>query len=923
MFISDYEKWVQIDRKLRELIRADDFFAFRAAFADAENLCKVASFRSYEVKRSSLLTMIVEDGNPEFLKKLLYFYFPADNEKNLQLKMEFLNGRSYTGKKMDYHYFHDDLPPELTVETDRAFGVLYQSAAYDASEKESAKAAEFYRLIKNEKIKLEQQLAPEDINELNRIRPIISPVSQRVAARLHTTVQDNETNSGLFFPELDFPPIVLRKIKYANGRDYISTVVAWSGGVRDVYEPLARRAYYQLEFPDEFADMVPVLRNLEKEYLSIENDDYLRSALHIFVNDGGLIRIEDKTDEKLKTNAFDDVVYNGYAGTDSQGDSVIAVNIQSTAKGVLTHETSHRADLSEQKETVDRPGGSDVYTSRTLSDNLLVDYVKSLIALSHTGEIREKIFRDITGYYPAGSHNSELLARIGEFSNIGLIAGKYAEAFGGVQYGYRYDHLLQSMYKLLGKYSEAKLNKNWAALHRIDTISSRLKHKSKLNELYQAVQPYLDEHSRYRERVSSLENALEKRSKVEKLVRSESWLPYMDAKDANRASVMENEIAGTIFNELRKINQINRCPAARCLKLPLPMLEAPTETAAEILWTEAQEECRLQEENQHPKRLRKLLKEIKVLATRNGSDRRRLNEKFIYLLGYGAQICNDFRRFCNREDNFKSSELTAVRAWEYADQLQLHLKYGVPYKDFVTAEKLGLSAKDFIRLKRESLQTFAKCSGFRAKAALLENQIAAAADAEGQMRLAAYAAALYGELFPDAKESFEYYDRASLQNICEKAVTFSQNLSLYLNPQKEDNITLEGVKLFGTDTNLPLYLSKATANLKKLELADFNCREIRDTDKNLHPYCLILFCALREIQKKHFPSAAMPPELRLDYFNDGTYNNMHIKKVVAATVKRFRQAGVFDTKGRIRETLPAAAEKANVLTCRCRDDQKQ
>jgi len=880
MGIREFEEQKEINQNLPELVKAENLSALREAFPDAESLCN--AFHPDSVKRASLLAVIVEKGRPAFLKKLLETYFPGDTVQNLKLKQTFLDGRNHLGAKMDYHYFHDMLPAKMTGKIDVVYGIENRNKT---DEKKDSRMQEFYQIIKDEKIRVCQKLAPENAENSEKARPAVSSVQQS-AVKMPTKEKDT---SGV----LAFPPLVFRNINYFNGGDYATKVVLWEN---DGHTPLAERVYRQLEFPEEFCKMVPSLQSFEKEYSAIKNDDYLRPALNVFVNDGGVIRFEDGEDKKVKVNAYDDS-YAAYAGKDSHGQSLIVINTACRDnRSKFTHEMVHRADMAMQTEEIGTDG---VWASaRNLSSVRLMDYVKSLMVVNYIGLSRYKILDEVMHTYPPAQHNCEILARIGEYATIN------GDRKNGS--GYRRDHLMQSMYKLLGRYSEAKVNKNWAVLSRINTIFSRLPYQEKLEELSDAVQIYLRQDALGKKNAVSMFEVLKAKKKVDWLVNSSEWRQGT----SHLKDRIEKELVASIFSELRKIHRINRCPEARCLRLPQKVLAAETKTVPEILWARGIEHCKATDARQHSRQMALILDEMEQLAhsSENDLSRQKMLEKFVHLLGYGSRIYGQDDSFCNNENNFGTKRQIMQRAKEYVSRVRLHQKYNISADEFKIAENIGLSAAENANAAYTRLEAY---PAWENKVAFLQEQKEPNSVQEKVCSIACVRS-LYNEMFPGRPEAFLYFIPENLETCYQQARVFADNLSLYKQGSK-DGLTKEGLDALGTSFDMVRCEKQGKIMANHKDWSVFAALFSENGKDFAESKSLLAFCTLRAMQKRYFPHQEMPVSLRLDSLNEKTCDSKYLQEVVAGHIKRFRYAGLLKDCGNLKQASEKNRETARFL----------
>ena len=538
--MMDNKNWDNIDVTLQHIIKNRDFGILTQIYPDRDVLKDIISNSASEAKRDSLLAMVVKYGDAPFLNKFMHTYFPDNSKASLDIKEEFLNGLTSDGERLNYHYFHGYLPEDITRKADVAFGIKREKNK-NVDDAEKKRLTDLYNLIKKHKLEVELANSPYHFEEhkFDKIK-----------------LSKNENPSSDKDGELDFPVIALCNVpKIKMAKDYVVAVSLPK--IDDTHKKmLKQRVYKNIDFPEDFIVQAGILSSIESEWGILLKDDHLRPVGLSFINSGGIFRIDnDQNLKRFEASAG----YNGYAGNTIENRPFAAIHALKASKNgnTLTHEVAHMADLH----------GYDI-----MSDNTLVGYAFAFMVVAPgCGGLREHIVEKIAMTYNAEDHRKEVIANLMQYARKETATG------------YPNDRLLRTMYKLFGKFSEAKTKDYKTVLNRIETIPQRIENASDLGVLVIKMKPYLEVLKSYGDGKVGNSSVL---GVAEKLRNALSKSRFND----KHFQTTENQFCEDLIRELKQINQIIRDKDAVNIKVPSALLGIKSSKAIEVIYSEAGKE---------------------------------------------------------------------------------------------------------------------------------------------------------------------------------------------------------------------------------------------------------------------------------------------------------------------------------------------
>ena len=874
--MDEKTKWDLVDKKLLKIVKNGDIEELKKSFPDAEALSMVASYCSEEVKRDSLLAMIVKHSNAEFLKKVVDEYFPEDvgNPDLLNIKRNVFKGTDVAGNSFNYHYFREWLPFMRTAFVDKMYNSklsirpLFNKVF---SGKEQERMLELYNVIRKNRIRTERQLNGGHIDSFALPMMEVSPDGNPSMSAL---VRTNNGETTKVYKEHDYPVIVMRKISGKEElNDYVVPLLFVKGENSD--DPLTRRAYEQLDFPDIFVMMARDLKVMDKEWNMMLEDEYMKPLTETFIKDGGYLRLENKHDPKAnikKINDKDEGLYSGYAGYDNKWRSRIVINCDSQSghsTNILPHEIAHRADLSK-----------DV----NFSDNGIISYTWMMISLDEDkSSDRESIHEKLMRAYKPSDYNCESIANIVQYARF-------------KSKGHDKDHLMRNVYKLFGHFSDAKNNDYAAILKRIDSITSRLTDRNDLFELNKLFKKYLKDNFEY-------EKSLVEDNEVSggKLDLSYSRLSAAKNKGAygkKGHEGIERQLSADIVDELRKIQQIMRNKEACKAIIPEQYLDIKTDAAQEIIVLNARKAAQDSSGNIAAK-MRKVYDELDIGTLTGELGDRAFNDKFLYAMVYNNEkLDNSDLRHIDTED-FKDRDTLLGIMEKHIEKLELSEKYLVPYRMLQVAEELKIEPETYINMVAGVEEDIADCKDYKSAAKSIDQYGYNTGDTRGSIRFVAAANMLYSEISGDT-ELVSYHSQSSLDYAVHQAKIFNDNLRM-----TDQGLSYEAVAAMGRAVNLKNIENKVENRFATINEKDLDTRFLDKSVSEINR--MTVFMAMREIQKRNFPKDPMPDDLKLEIFNKGNlkgYNRgLMLQPILSKHLQRFKDAGVFGSDGYIKQEM--------------------
>lgn len=575
--------------KINAVIASGQVSALAEFFPDAKSLIL------NNEGEDSILAKIVKFGNAKFLDRTLKKYFTDKNPQDFELKLRFLDGRDKAGKKLNYHYFHDCLSPNITSQTDAAFGVNPQIKIINNDNK---RMSDLYKVIKKHKIAAQNELLQGNIDDLDIPDLVLSPDGRPAAIK-----SDEFGNSKAI--KLDYPPIFLLLSPRKDESDHaVYLLFAKSDQMQG--EALSKRAYLDLDFPEEFVSLAKSLDNIQKEWDSMYEDEYLAPIADNFIINNGLICLEDRFQN--------DQNYYGYMH-ESDKRFYIHVNaskVDENPFNTIPHELGHCAD------DANSPFASD---NKIFKYGLMLSFLNPDVSLERQCVV-DNVLDSL--YYPE-NYGNEFMANLVQNSKMNHPS-------------YQKDHLLKNLYKLYGTLSLAE-NKGYSAVvDRINSMASRMEGEAEFDQVYEAFFDYCG-HSFIREQGKIHKNLYYiLTSHPQKALNK--MLDVMDQTSSFKSGdlvSLEKDFTLNIISELRSISQVMQDEEARVVEVPEEFRSLKTKRPVELVMAQAQKDFDRQKRQNTKHNHRKLLaayNKLKGNSKGKNLSNAKFNEYFAYCKTY-------------------------------------------------------------------------------------------------------------------------------------------------------------------------------------------------------------------------------------------------------------------------------------------------
>ena len=615
------KKQDKVAEKVLELIKNRDFTGFRKSFTDVNVLSSATRDFSFGRNSDSMLAMIVKHGDAKFLNRLLSTYFSDKTNEVDLLKEQLLSGLTSKGEKLNYHYFHDWLSPNITSQTDKVFGV---EKPLKITSNDNKRMSDLYDIIKRHKIRNTMRLSPNDYTDMYIPDMVLSDGDSGIA------MVGYGKNGKKTQIEADYPPILLSvSSKGMRGKKKYSVMIYTPSSDDSSGDKLSKRAYEKLDFPEEFICLADNINNTQKEWDDMYKDEYLTPIADNFVLNSGLICIDDCFTNTPK--------WLGYMSEDEMGRIYVNINASQHPNGsenTLGHELGHCPDLGNDKE---------------MSDNPIIRYSWMLSVLNPKVSIeREEILEDILkGGYTPSDYCEEFIAGLSQYAIFNKAA-------------YRDDHLLKNLYKMYGLYCIAKNYNYESVLDRISTIGNRVSGSEDFDKVYNAFSDYqfnsyMREEGIRTKYPCSILYSLGKntKAKLQKAIDGSEKFGREDIK------VVEKQFTLDMVSELRKVIAVMNDEDACYLKVPAKFRSLKTNKPVELVMIRA---CRDFEHNKkmpNEEHLNKVISVSKKLKERNGlgeASHSKFNEYTVYCDIYLSLAAKDKKRIKNNTSVKKSNE---------------------------------------------------------------------------------------------------------------------------------------------------------------------------------------------------------------------------------------------------------------------------
>lgn len=339
--MSDFPKIEKFNLEIEKLVQTQDLDALNEVFYSAEELVEYSNnVLIYPYKKDSVLAMFAKTANVDFFNQFWEHYFSAPKDKDLAI--EFLQGTTMYGRKINYHYFKDSLSDKdklkarYFVTKDRTTKAILANKIINSSsyirDKEQRDRAEFYYNLRDKYAELGGKLtepSPHSL-ELKNDDQIIENIK-----------------GGNFIWQRDFNKIEKLEFRHLptkdNKFDYVSDI-----NDIDLDKPLLKQVFNKLDFPDLFYkdNYDEVLARLEYVY-----NNYSKTKEHNDLAIFSRIKKDVMVIENITNKEHEDISESYYAiyNNNTRRTILNAEYIERDNKDLLVttiHENTHSLDFS-------------------------------------------------------------------------------------------------------------------------------------------------------------------------------------------------------------------------------------------------------------------------------------------------------------------------------------------------------------------------------------------------------------------------------------------------------------------------------------------------------------------------------------------------------------------------------------------------